>query len=381
MNALIIVVFLSALMYGVLMVSFTYGWRRLKFFRPAEHAYTFHTRVSVIIPARDEEHNIVPLLEALQQQTYPASLFEVIVVDDFSEDGTAAAVRNFPAPNVKLIRMSDHLSKTERLNSYKKKAIELAIAQAEGKLIVTTDADCVMGAKWLETLVKFYEAYHPRFIAAPVTYHQETSFFKKLQSLDFMTMQGITGAMAVLQSGTMCNGANLAYEKETFDKVGGFMGIDMIASGDDMLLMYKIYHAYPEGVMYLKSPDAVVSTLPVDGFSAFMNQRIRWSSKADKYEDKRITRILALVYLWNALLLLLAIVAIFRTELVGWLIGLMIYKIVIELVFLVPVAGFFRRRSLLPWFIPGQPFHIIYIIVAGWLGKFGSYQWKGRQVR
>ncbi len=79
----------------------------------------------------------------------------------------------------------------------------------------------------------------------------------------------------------MCNGANLAYEKQAFEEVGGFTGIDMIASGDDMLLMYKIYHAYPGSVHYLKSPDAIVRTLPVDTVKGFMNQRIRWSSKAD----------------------------------------------------------------------------------------------------
>lgn len=381
MYALLIITLGLAFLYGILMISYSYGWSRLKLFEPNRHAYTFNTRVSVIIPARDEEKNLPALLEALQHQSYPANLFEVIVVDDFSEDGTADVVKYFPATNIRLIRMRDHLNAEQRLNSYKKKAIELAIGEATGHLIVTTDADCVMGPRWLETIVKFYETYHPRFIAAPVAYYRESSFFKKLQSLDFMTMQGITGSVAYLQTGTMCNGANLAYEKSAFEEVGGFMGIDMIASGDDMLLMYKIYHAYPDGVMYLKSRDAVVRTLPVDNLSAFMNQRIRWSSKADKYEDKRITRVLVLVYVWNVLLLLLGIMAIFRPDVRPWLLGTIIYKIVLELIFLVPVATFFQKRSLLPSFIPGQPFHIIYVVVAGWLGKFGSYEWKGRQVK
>lgn len=381
MYALLIITLGLAFLYGILMISYSYGWSRLKLFEPNRHAYTFNTRVSVIIPARDEEKNLPALLEALLHQSYPANLFEVIVVDDFSEDGTADVVKYFPATNIRLIRMRDHLNAEQRLNSYKKKAIELAIGQATGHLIVTTDADCVMGPRWLETIVKFYETYRPRFIAAPVAYYKENSFFKKLQSLDFMTMQGITGSVAYLQTGTMCNGANLAYEKSAFEEVGGFMGIDMIASGDDMLLMYKIYHAYPDGVMYLKSRDAVVRTLPVDNLSAFMNQRIRWSSKADKYEDKRITRVLVLVYVWNVILLLLGVMAIFRPDVRPWLLGTIIYKIVLELIFLAPVAAFFQKRSLLPSFIPGQPFHIIYVVVAGWLGKFGSYEWKGRQVK
>lgn len=381
MNALLIITLGLAFLYGILMLSYSYGWSRLKTFNPALHAYTFNTKVSVIIPARDEEKNLPALLEALQQQSYPANLFEVIVVDDFSEDGTADLVKYFPAPNVRLIRMSEHLDRSERLNSYKKKAIELAIGHATGHLMVTTDADCIMGPKWLETIVKFYETYHPRFIAAPVTYYREDNFFKKLQSLDFLTMQGITGSVAYLQTGTMCNGANLAYEKTAFEEVGGFTGIDMIASGDDMLLMYKIYHAYPDGVMYLKSRDAIVRTLPVDTVSAFMHQRIRWSSKADKYEDKRVTRVLVLVYVWNVILVLLGIIAIFNPALWCWLLWMVVYKIVIELIFLLPVSAFFHKMSLLPWFLPGQPFHILYVVVAGWLGKFGTYEWKGRQVK
>ncbi|MGX5819961.1 glycosyltransferase [Chitinophaga lutea] len=381
MNALLIITLGLAVLYGILMLSYCYGWRRLKTFDPALHAYTFNTKVSVIIPARDEEKNLPALLEALQQQSYPANLFEVIVVDDFSQDATPDIVKYFPAANMRLIRMSERFSRTERLNSYKKKAIEVAIGEAEGDLIVTTDADCVMGPKWLESIVKFYEAYHPRFIAAPVAYYREDNFFKKLQSLDFMTMQGITGAVAHLQTGTMCNGANLAYEKTAFEEVGGFTGIDMIASGDDMLLMYKIYHAYPDGVMYLKSRDAIVRTLPMDTLSSFMHQRIRWSSKADKYEDKRITRVLVLVYIWNVIFVLMAIVAIFNSFLWSSLLWLLVFKITVELVFLLPVSQFFSKVSLLPWFILGQPFHIVYVVVAGWLGKFGSYEWKGRQVK
>ena len=65
----------------------------------------------------------------------------------------------------------------------------------------------------------------------------------------------------------MCNGANLAYEKKAFYEVNGFTGIDNIASGDDMLLMHKIYKQYPERVLFLKSTDAIVQTKPMETLS------------------------------------------------------------------------------------------------------------------
>ncbi|RBL93757.1 glycosyltransferase [Chitinophaga flava] len=368
-----------ALGYSVLMLWYSLGWRKLPEFVPAQPP-AGNTRVTVIIPARDEAENVPALLKSLQQQTYPADLLEVIIVDDFSTDDTAGIITRFPATNVHLLRMQDLLSKDERLNSYKKKAIAMAIARAKGDLIVTTDADCVMGPRWIETIVQFYETYRPKFIAAPVSFYKERNFFMNLQSLDFITMQGITGAAAWLKSGTMCNGANLAYEKAAFHAVGGFAGIDNIASGDDMLLMYKIYSAYPDGVMYLKSEEAIVRTLPVDTLKGFMNQRIRWSSKADKYEDKRLTWVLLLVYLFNVSMLVLGAIALFVPHWWPAFLILLLLKVTLELYFLVPVAGFFRKTALLIWFIPGQLFHIPYIVLAGWLGKFGSYQWKGRQV-
>ncbi len=379
MYLFVIILLVLALGYGILMLWYSLGWKRLKSFSPAAPSVG-HTAVTVIIPARNEAANLPALLEALKKQTYNPALLEVIVIDDFSTDETAAVVRNFAAENIHLLELKQYLNDEERLNSFKKKAIEIAISKAAGDLIVTTDADCVMGPRWIEILVQFYEHHQPKFIAAPVSFYKEHNFFKRLQSLDFMTMQGITGAAAQLASGTMCNGANLAYEKKAFLEVGGFNGIDNIASGDDMLLMYKIYSAYPDKVSYLKCEEAVVRTLAVDTLRDFMNQRIRWSSKADKYEDTRLTWVLLLVYLFNAGLLALAVMALFLPVWWPWFLIILLFKITLELYFLLPVARFFNKTELLLWFIPGQIFHIPYIVVAGWLGKFGSYQWKGRQV-
>ncbi len=130
--------------------------------------------------------------------------------------------------------------------------MEIAIGLAKGSLIVTTDADCLVQPEWLRTIASFYEEFSPVFIAAPVVYCNPLpgdSLFKKFlkifQSLDFMTLQGITGASVYKKFHNMCNGANLAYEKKAFYEAGGFEGIDQIASGDDMLLMHKIHKIYP----------------------------------------------------------------------------------------------------------------------------------------
>ncbi len=334
------------------------------------------TFITVIIPARNEEKNIRACLTSVINQSYPREQFEVIVIDDFSTDETAAVARSFE--NVRLISLQD----TEKvvLNSYKKKAIEIAVAKAKGALIVTTDADCIVPEKWLETIEAMYARNSPACIAAPVTFYNENNFLKIFQSLDFMTLQGITGAAIHKKFHSMGNGANLAYEKKAFIEVEGFSGIDNIASGDDMLLMHKIEERYRNS-MYLKSFEAIVKTAPAATFSEFIHQRIRWASKADKYRDKKITAILLLVYLFNVWILLSGVLSIFYTYLFFWFAAVLIAKTVVELFFLYPVATFFKKQKLLWWFPVAQPFHILYTVVAGWLGKFGTYKWKGRKVK
>jgi cellulose synthase/poly-beta-1,6-N-acetylglucosamine synthase-like glycosyltransferase len=206
-----------------------------------------------------------------------------------------------------------------------------------------------------------------------------------------MTLQGITGAAVNKKMLSMCNGANLAYTKQGFEEVGGFTNIDNIASGDDMLLMHKIYKKYPRRVNYLKSKQVIVQTQPMHTVKDFFNQRIRWASKADQYDDKRMLPVLLLVYLFNVMMLVIPVIAIFNNvqysicnvqcSMMGVWLWLLLLKTVTELFFLYPVAFFFKQVKLLWWFPLMQPFHIVYMIVAGGLGKFGSYQWKGRNVR
>lgn len=392
-QALLIILLILIGLYMLLILYYWRSWISIPEFKLASQKSPQNplekVKITVIVPARNEAENITACLDSVCNQTYPSTFFEVLVVDDHSTDNTAGIVKLYEGKNVKLISLKDFVQ--DDLNSYKKKAIEIALAQSTGELIVCTDADCIAGPGWLQTIATFYEQYQPQFIAAPVSINSSNRFIEIFQSLDFMTLQGITGASVYKKIHSMCNGANLAYTKKAFAAVGGFTGIDNIASGDDMLLMHKIYKQWPDKVMFLKSRNAIVQTTPVKSIGEFFNQRIRWASKADKYDDKRIFAVLLLVYLVNILLLVLPVIALvldtqysifnIRYSMVTVWLFLLLLKTVVELIFLYPVATFFGKQKLL-WLFPlMQPFHILYTVIAGWLGKFGSYKWKGRNVK
>lgn len=340
------------------------------------------TRFSVIIPARDEAENVTSCLGSVLAQSYPEELFEVIFINDHSTDETESMVKALQQrhSNLVLINLAEELKGTE-LNSYKKKAIELAIGRSRGDWIVATDADCMVPQNWLATLDARITGSKAVFVAAPVMFTGDDSFLAVFQQLDFLSLQGITAASVSAGYHTMCNGANIAYSKEAFHAVNGFRGIDQLASGDDMLLMHKFREQFPGGIQYLFSTGAIVRTAPMGNWKDFLNQRIRWASKADKYNDRSIFWVLLLVYLLNLALLALLIVSPFvRDGFMNWLL-LVIAKTLVELSFLMPVARFYGAARLLVWFPLMQPFHIVYTVMAGWLGKFGTYHWKGRKVK
>ena len=339
------------------------------------------TKFSIVIPARNEAANIENCIAGILAQNYPSHLFELIVIDDFSEDETANIVGSLALQhsNLRLLRLQD-FTKDENIIAYKKKAIEIAIEQANHPWIVTTDADCSFTNNWLASYDAYIQEHNCVMIAAPVSYKNTGSFLSVFQVLDFISLQGITAAAVGSGSHTLCNGANLCYSKEAFEHVGKFSGIDHLPSGDDMLLMHKMKRSYPGKIGYLYAQDAVVTTAPSATLGLFIQQRIRWSSKALGYQDKIIFWILLLVYLVNFSLLVYLPVNLIETgNINNWLVFIGC-KTLVEVPFMYAAAKFFKQQKLLWWFLLMQPFHILYTVVAGWFGTFGSYKWKGRTV-
>jgi len=379
MSYFLLVFFLLMVAYSFLIGYYHKAWNRLPVFEPSGTTHT--TFISVIIPVRNEEKNIEGLINSLNEQTYPKDLYQVVVVDDFSEDNTWQLLQSIQLNELFItgIKMADRPAVAT--TAPKKKAIEAGIGVAGGKLIVTTDADCRFHKEWLATIASFYESTGAKFIAAPVKITTPTiNLLSIFQSLDFLTLQGITAASVYRKFHSMCNGANLAYEKDAFYAVDGFESIDHIASGDDMLLMHKIFRKYPDRVFYLKSKTAIVETDPMHSWNEFFQQRIRWASKADKYDDKRIFWVLLLVYVLNFCFLAGALATIWKNIWLFFVCLLLIAKLLIEFPFVNSIAIFFGQQRLMLYFPFLQPLHILYTIIAGWLGRFGHYTWKGRRI-
>lgn len=383
----IITVVLASL-YGVLFCTYIIGWLSLK--KQKKISNKFSTKVSVIIPARNEEQNICNCLDDILNQNFPKELLEIIVVDDHSTDKTVEQFNLIKqkinsdnqnlqkAISLKLIQLENNNAGTTKALG-KKSAISTAIKSSTGELIITTDADCRMNSSWIASIVSYYEIFKPQLISSPVNFNAEKNFFQQIQGLEFAGLIGIGAAAIKVKTPNMCNGANLAYQKSAFNIIDGFEGFDNIASGDDLFLLYKISKKYPDDIHFLKSLNATVLTSPQKNIKDFFQQRKRWVSKSTEYSSKWATSTALLVYLFNITIIINLGRLLFYNLYEPFLLQISI-KFVFEFVFLYLVTDFFNKKKLLFLFIPAQFLHIIYVVFIVIYGNFGTYNWKGRTV-
>ena len=190
----IIVTAVLLLIYCLLILQYRQWFLRLPLFRSGQNI-SAQTKFSVIIPARNEADTIESCLSSVLWQNYPPELFEVIVINDHSTDQTEHIIRKLQQQhsNLVLLNLVDLLDGSP-LNAYKKKAIELAIEQSNGEWMVTTDADCMVNANWLQQYDALISKEQPVFVAAPVMFTNNHSFLSVFQLLDFISLQGITAA-------------------------------------------------------------------------------------------------------------------------------------------------------------------------------------------
>lgn len=364
-------------LYALMTLALWWGWRSV----PTARSLAQPTvQISVVIPVRNEAKNLPLLLADLARQTY--SHFEVIVADDSSTDDTVAVVR----------RLADGLPYTltllplpdERTGAPKKRAIAQSISIASGELILTTDGDCRVGPDWVRSFAEFYAEHKPNMMTGPVTFTSPISFrqtlFSHLQTVEFASLIGSGAATLALGVPTMCNGANLCYEKRVFEDVNGFAGIDHVASGDDELLMHKIARRYPKSVLFLKNPAAIVETAPHATWGAFYNQRKRWASKWRAYDSWQPSALAVFVFLSNmtpVLAVLGGITGTISGSMVLLIIGL---KTAPEFLFLRAVLQFLQKNRAVRWIPVTQLVYPFYVLFFGLAAQKKGFTWKGRDL-
>ncbi|OEK07770.1 glycosyltransferase [Flavivirga aquatica] len=375
---MILISIIISIIYLFLIGSFTFGFDKIKIFTLED--MPSKTKFSILIPFRNEAKNLPDLLKSMASLKYSKQLFEVIFIDDDSEDDSVDIIKEFISKkSINSSRGNFSIIKNERkTNSPKKDAITSAINHAKHEWIIATDADCILPEYWLDSFDEYIQKTNVSCIAGPVTYHLNNDFFNRFQLLDILSLQGATIGGFGIKKPFLCNGANFAYKKTLFSKINGFEGNTHIASGDDIFLLEKIAKTNPKSLHYLKCEKAIVTTTAQPTYKNLIAQRIRWVAKTSTYNNwfGKFTGLVVL--LMNALIisyLVLSIINVFNFKI--WL-YILIIKFNIDFFLIYKSALFFNQKGILRSFIFGFLIYPFFSVYVAFISMFITYKWKGR---
>jgi poly-beta-1,6-N-acetyl-D-glucosamine synthase len=367
---LILFSFIVLLIYTIVILSFYIAWQKYPAFENSPIVADLF--VTVIIPARNEELKIPDILADLTKQDFNFSSFEVLVINDHSEDNTVLFAEKFMNSLSNLVV----IDLPERFYG-KKQAISFAIGRAKGELVITLDADCRIGTKWLSAISSFYNRYHPKLIIGPLLYGNGKKIFEHMQFYEIAGLVASGAGASIIGHPIMCNGANLAFTREIYLESSSKMNYES-PSGDDLFLLLTVKQKWPEGIMFLKSADAVVYTHAASGLKNFIQQRNRWTSKAKFYKDRDIILTASLIFIFNFTVVSTLIVAISTPWFYLWFLSLIILKSIADLLLLNSFISFFEKKIVLKYFWLTQLLYPFYIVFMSIYGNIGKFRWKNR---
>ena len=367
------------LLYALAMLFLLYGFFQVQVFSGKNSAPK--TLFSIVIPYRNEAENLPLLFDSLLKLKYPAEMFEILAVNDDSEDDSEELWQEFLKEHPQLnIRLFQNIRTSK---SPKKDALRLAISASRNEYIVTTDADCMVPPAWLEGFDSMIENEGAKAIAAPVALKDQgpkMTFLRGFQELEILSLQAATMGGFGVELPFMCNGANFCYSKKAFLEINGFEDNDKIAGGDDVFLLEKFSR---KGIKtgFLKSPNAIVQTSATESWSALFSQRVRWAAKAAAYKTP-YSRLLGLLILLMNLLLIITLAGMIWNILPVWLLSFMfLVKFNVDFILIYSSAKFFNREQVVKSYFFSS---LIYPFFSSWVvfySVFSGFDWKGRHFK
>lgn len=363
------------ILYGLFITLAIVGFGKLK--RASNQTEYQETElISIIISARNEAKNIKECIYEIAKQNFPKNQYELIIVDDASDDDTyAIAHKSLVESGIhfQIIQQTEHKGKKSNLSE--------AINQGKGSIIITSDADVLYRhPNWLISISNYFKFYSPNMLIMPIDYQTSTGFLYAFQVIENMALTGITAGFAGIQKPFMCNGANLAFTLNAYQAVSGYQSHLHISSGEDVFLMEDIKKYDPKSVHYILMRELIVKTAPVKSTKELLNQRIRWAYKS-KSNPNQFNLFAGFVIVVTNLLILALLVAILKQSvIIPYLSIFVLAKFVFDFLLLFLASEFLGRIKYIWWIIPFECIYWIYALIIGTTSLFIKPYWKGKKI-
>jgi len=334
---------------------------------------------SVVIAARNEERNIEKCLQSVFSQDLPIERYEVIVINDRSEDSTSEILHKLQSQfqNLRVINITE----TPAGVSPKKYAVTKGIESASNEIIVFTDADCTVKPQWLSTVNSNFKT-DTALVQGITSYgyvNGMSKIFFGLQAIDFLSHGVIAAAAIGANLPINSNANNLAFRKSAFWDIGGYGSDSKVVLGDDDHLLQRVWKSKRWKVRFMADNRASVETEPTQTPRAVFEQRRRWGSVTVHYQPSQIL-LLSSVFQFYLLIAITAVTAIFYHSFLTVFAGLLFVKFAGELVLLIPGTRIFGKTDLRKFILPASLIQLPLVLGAVLLGVFCKFNWKGQKM-
>ncbi len=345
------------------------AWREQRRSRDYGSVTGWAPKVSVVVPARNEEHNIARCLDSIFACQYPD--FEVIVVNDRSTDGTEKVLEALQRRYGGRLRIFHRRQEPQKASLQGKAgALHMGVEHAQGEILLFTDADCVVPPTWVQAMVAPFSREGIGFVAGFVLV-EGRRFFHRLQAAEWLLLSAAGSAGIGWGKALGCFGNNIAVRARAYWDTGGYERIPFSVTED--LALQQAVHASGWQMHYCYAPEAVVQTLPVPTVGDRLRQLQRWG------QGGRRLGLWAVIFVVTTVLFFSALVAAGITQQWLWVAGVAAVRLGADTALGV-LSAFSIRRPRLLFMVP---FAVVSLALVELILPFLVYlrprvRWKGQ---
>lgn len=220
--------------------------------------------VTIVVPAYNEENNIVDTLDSINKLDYPKDKVEVLVVNDGSTDSTKAKVEKF-------IKNKTNFTLINQKNLGKATALNKALKRAKGEIYIVLDADSVVKSNALQRLIPYFDDSNVALALPLMKAKQPNNLLQKLQFREYLINIFLKKLLGYLDCIHVAPGPFSVYRKSVLDKLGGF-DENNITEDLEMALRLQKYN-----YKIMQDMEAEVYTQTPSSLKAYFKQRSRWN--------------------------------------------------------------------------------------------------------
>ncbi len=363
----------TAMAYMLIILIFTAGWYKMTEYVNSSPSIT--SKISVIVAIRNEAHIIFGLLKSLNEQSLPKSQFEIIIIDDDSNDDSILVVEKFSQAHVDL---NLKIYKSEGLG--KKQALEKAITYVNNEIIFSTDGDCSLNKDLLKNYLAFFEENkHVKLGFGGVFYDKADDAKQQIFHMEFASLVASGAGSSGFGLPFMMNAANMAFRYEDYKSIKNKIAGKDYISGDDIFMLHAFEKEFgSSSVSYIKNPEIVVETDSPASFKEFIHQRIRWGSKARAYKSTWPLVVSFGVLLFNLMLSITLFLTVYKSWFLAVFLLFVLLKYLIDLPLNRNFLKYYKKPGNFALFFIMEVFYPIYIVISAFFPFLFSFSWKGR---